>query len=308
MKRLRIIIILLAVLLTGVFVIYLVQPSEPSYQGRKLSAWLKGYYSYSLGWFGQHDKEDEALRQMGTNAIPFLMKMSKTEDSKFKQKFTSLVRKQSLIRFQFTTAVDIRARAYCGFRALGKAVKPMVPTLTGGLGDSELLIRSLAAEALVNTGLGGIQPLTNALSSTNWMTRLVVVEALGMYGDGFEGQWHPALTKEELAEAKKQAIPILLGLLNDTNARLRSSAVYALGSIHQQPDIVVPALSAFATNPAEINHSGALWALGKFGLQAKSVVPQIIRAFDDPQLFTRVEATNALKKIDPEAAQKAGIR
>ncbi|MBI3850319.1 MAG: hypothetical protein HY298_08530 [Verrucomicrobia bacterium] len=58
---------------------------EPKYQGKTLTAWLK------VGGHGEglEDKPAiEAVRKMGTNAIPFLLDMVRAKDSRFKLKLT----------------------------------------------------------------------------------------------------------------------------------------------------------------------------------------------------------------------------
>jgi HEAT repeat protein len=52
----------------------------------------------------------------------------------------------------------------------------------------------------------------------------------------------------------------------------------------------------------------AIRALGEYGGDANAAVPQLLEALKDPNYSIRNSATNALKKIDPEAAAKAGIK
>ena len=58
---------------------------EPVYQGKSLSFWLQGYIqggSYIGVW--PEPEVDEAVRQIGTNAIPALLHMLRAHDSKLK--------------------------------------------------------------------------------------------------------------------------------------------------------------------------------------------------------------------------------
>ena len=61
---------------------HLSNPKEPSYQGRSLSEWLNE---------SDELKAREAVAQIGTNAIPFLLKSVASEDSSLKKKLLKLV-------------------------------------------------------------------------------------------------------------------------------------------------------------------------------------------------------------------------
>src|SRR5882724_2417304 len=72
-KRRNIIIILLA---CGVFiaaaVFFIRHDREPSYQGRSLTEWMTAYNVASSA--EETDEATKAIRQLGTNAIPHLLK------------------------------------------------------------------------------------------------------------------------------------------------------------------------------------------------------------------------------------------
>jgi hypothetical protein len=60
--------------------------AEPSYQGQSLSRWLEQYQSARLS--GTRSVEAAgAIRQMGTNALPTLIRMIRARDSLPKQVF-----------------------------------------------------------------------------------------------------------------------------------------------------------------------------------------------------------------------------
>jgi hypothetical protein len=140
------------------------------------------------------------------------------------------------------------------------------------------------------------------------------------------------------------AIPQLIEMLSATNADIRGGSAGALGSIHSQEDIVVPALTNALKDPSiEVRRSAewALWIFGKLegkktdlviavlvaqldskdpwefggvcallgtlGPQARSAWPALMVRLSDQDYRIRFAATNALLKIDPEAAAKAGV-
>jgi hypothetical protein len=87
MKRVRIPIAIAFAVLVGVIGWQLVKPSdEPSYKGKTLSAWLRSYEyiarSHSAGVAEESELDEirEAIRHIGTNAIPTLLRLVRAKD------------------------------------------------------------------------------------------------------------------------------------------------------------------------------------------------------------------------------------
>jgi hypothetical protein len=89
---------LLVVLLSGVGWEVLV-PKEATYRGKGLRYWLNEYEVNSLREVhepfnkepsARKERAEEAIRAIGTNGLPLLLKMITAKDSVFKQKFISL--------------------------------------------------------------------------------------------------------------------------------------------------------------------------------------------------------------------------
>ena len=88
-KRRRNTYLLLSVAALGLLAWLLFGPSEPEYQGKKLSRWLWEMEiapdTASLAW-----KESvQAVQAMGTNAVPSLLAMLRTRDSAWKRQIVS---------------------------------------------------------------------------------------------------------------------------------------------------------------------------------------------------------------------------
>jgi HEAT repeat protein len=114
----------------------------------------------------------------------------------------------------------------------------------------------------------------------------------------------------EFGTNAEPAIPFLIPVMKDP-ARFygdAATAASALGEIHCRPDLCLPALIPLLDHPAMPVRNRSLEALAKFGPDAKPAVPKIIESLEDLDYGARVAATNALKRIDPEAAAKAGIK
>src|SRR6478609_2878769 len=81
--------LVLLLLLAGI--VYLASPHEPSYQGKSLSEWIAPfcvqtttnlYLPVGPQYFQQLEPTRRAVREMGTNALPFLVaKLNRRESS-----------------------------------------------------------------------------------------------------------------------------------------------------------------------------------------------------------------------------------
>src|SRR5260370_12669481 len=82
------------------------RPDEPVYQGKSLSYWCDHCAANSFLSSDQELQEQAgiAIRAIGTNAIPTLLRMLKARDSKFKLGLIQLTRKQHFFDFKWRTA------------------------------------------------------------------------------------------------------------------------------------------------------------------------------------------------------------
>src|SRR5262245_61766710 len=73
---------------------------NPTYKGKRLSVWLQGYDSGD-----QHERAitDEVVRQIGTNAVSFLLHELGVNDSALKTKLVHLASRQGLSSFPTRT-------------------------------------------------------------------------------------------------------------------------------------------------------------------------------------------------------------
>jgi HEAT repeat protein len=103
------------------------------------------------------------------------------------------------------------------------------------------------------------------------------------------------------------AIPSLLRGVTNANNSVRSQSIMALGRIHAEPELVVPQLTKSLSDPDKTVRWVAAAYLGDFGADAKQAMPTLFESLTDTDQFVREAATNSVKKIDPEAAAKAGV-
>ena len=82
----------------------------------------------------------------------------------------------------------------------------------------------------------------------------------------------------------------------------------ALGHLHAEPGLAVPALmNDFPGNDPELR-VWILMAIGPFETNARAAVPMVLEALSDNDQEVRDQAAWALKRIDPAAAAKAGVK
>lgn len=105
-------------------------PSEPAYGGKRLSAWLDQLCALdSLHQRAQGTAQIQAVRAIGTNAIPWLLRDYHHSGSVWQWRLNQLLNKQPLIKYRFRDANDRLRRATVGFRALGEMGEPAIPDL-----------------------------------------------------------------------------------------------------------------------------------------------------------------------------------
>lgn len=157
MKSAHITMIAVAILVLVAVTIYSVAPREPVYQGKSLSWWIEQYHgSFStLGPMSPRAIEDEskartAIKAIGTNAIPTLLKWMQTPESPLKEKINSLLARQRIITLQFQTAERKWSLAVNGFHVLENDGLPAIPALSPLLSSPSELQRQLAFECMTD--------------------------------------------------------------------------------------------------------------------------------------------------------------
>ena len=175
---------------------------------------------------------------------------------------------------------------------IGPSAQAAIPSLKAGLTNNSQDCRAISQIALINIHAISISPVIEQLKDTANVA-----------------QWTDAIEITRWCGTNAiPAVPLLISALNCTNSSIQSQSLSALGLLHQEPDVCVPAIVRFLSAKDDYLRQNAVYALRDFGRAAKPAVPALLRCLDDPEDAVRIRATNALREIDPEAAAKAGIK
>lgn len=283
--------------------------SEPVYKGRRLSAWLEDATEFTD--VDTQRQAVEAIKAIGTNGLPSLIRMMRSKDSQFKLGLIELSRKQQFVKFQPELASSVHQRAAYGCAILRSEARPAISTLMDLLQVQH--DDTMVAGALVRIGPDGVLALTGGLTNKSADVRYCITAALAHIGI-----WRSSTnnTPEQIATLNQEAdiaVPALMKLLSNKSDPARGQAATTLGVIGFHADIVVPALieTLQDANTAEDGLSTAISAaraLGRFGHEAEGSIPALVIALKSPSAGLQDAATKSLKEINPEAAAKAGVQ
>jgi HEAT repeat protein len=265
MKIIRRLAYILAMLSLVLFLVGLVREAlrsrEPAYQGKSLSVWLRQFeeakvnsptsrYHLSPTEFQAQFVEPthDALRHMGTNALPRLLSLLRAQNSPLQQRAEALLGRLPFIRWRPPSQELRRSMALSGFSALGTNAQPAVPALIALLNNKDGEIRKYAAWCLGSVGPAAEQAVPALIQHLADLD-----SAVGESAESSLGRIHrkPELVipvlKERLAGAGKKwltlfalgcfgpeakaAVPAILPLLDDRDRETRTWAAMSLKRI-----------------------------------------------------------------------------
>ena len=175
LRRKGIILLTSAIVVVGFcFVLFGDRESQPQYQGRSLSSWLAIYDDLDPTTFEQ---AEEAIQQIGTNALPYLLRWIQYEPPAWRTSLRDGVPSRIWDNSSFQRLISGRAgrrAAYArdGFRILGTNAVPVLPELERLLkSNTRPMIVMNTRLALVSIGQPSIAVFERALADTNQLYR-----------------------------------------------------------------------------------------------------------------------------------------
>lgn len=252
---------------------------EPEYQGKPLRQWSQ---QWKANWFhsgagemraaASFKEAEAAIRAVGTNGVPVFLELLQTKEMPLVTKLRKMAPRSwgssLILGASLERANELNSIGANGLAALGTNANVAIPSMIAMLEDPSSSL-SLRGSLLWSMGY--------------------------------------------MESAAEPAIPVLLELLeHQHDSSVRSEAIGTLGSINRQHGIVVPALmDNLARHPKESNGNGetirTLEAFSIFGTNAAAASPQVMRLLHDPDVWTRVAATNCIRRIAPATASRLGF-
>jgi HEAT repeat protein len=110
----------------------------------------------------------------------------------------------------------------------------------------------------------------------------------------------------EIGPVAGSAVPSLIESLQAKSFLFEKAVITSLGKIHAEPQTVVPIVIPYLDDD-NLNEY-AMAALAEFGSTARAAVPKLLPLLRTGDRFDRLAATEALQRIDPDAAAKAGVK
>ena len=315
-RRIRLYLLIAAMLLAA-FALGIWEPRRqvgPVYLGKALSQWLE---EVPDGWDSpvegrQKPAVAKAVRAMGTNALPTLIKMMEARDWPPKPRLLWLA--SNLLHLDLmrhtNPAERQNVRALFGFCALGTNANPAVPALTN------LLLRrgdDCTAVALAYMSPEGVLAVSQVLTNQDIIrtnnaprarfTAFQVLRRLTWVAQ----QADPPFERSRLELLARLAAPSLLQCMNDPYPRIRVAAAMRAVDLGLDRDKAVTVLTACLTNPDPWVSSYAAASLSALGPAATSAVPPLVKASREHGTSVASANTNALPKTSPAPARSGPL-
>ena len=274
-------------LMIAVYVIFSLS-REPYYKGQPLSYWLVQCARVSdVRGSDEDPRSHAAIMHFGTNSIPWLLKYVNYQPPAWwysDSGWSHLLRRIDY----FGEAVGEKQT-----RALGaqRAFEALGPRAAGAIPELNRLIAGLSTNdtphavfALAGIGELALPSLCAALTNRQLQCRGVVGVAIASLGTN-----------------ARPALPLLLQCAQEPNQNAAGGAIYALGKLHCEPDLVIPVILARLNDPQLYTRANAVTALGAFGARASNAIPALINALNDSDPRVAGRAQKAILNIDSNA-------
>jgi hypothetical protein len=182
-NRRKLITVVLFALAALVVCVLVFQNREPAWQGRTLGAWLR---DFDADRPETRASAADAIRQIGTNALPFILQRLQHRDPgsrstifALKLKLFELLNKQSLVKIQFRLGASPRHQALAAIDALGLLATNALPALEKLLHESPPDPR--VPYVIARIGPEGLPLLRQALTNENRIFRTEARVCLEMF-------------------------------------------------------------------------------------------------------------------------------
>jgi hypothetical protein len=224
------------------------------------------------------ERRTEAIRGMGINALPFLVRWIGYESRPWRKKLSGMLAGTRLWPLVRDRGEDRAGLVITAFAALGDQSGPALPELTQLMKGTNFRPAFLALNAVDASGAVGVPVLLDVLTNRGAYNGQRGFSVLG--------------TMSHLGTNAYVAVPTLVDCLTNANPQVAGTAAVLLGAIGVEQDV------------DKEMRCRALFALGRFGERARPELPSLLQAMRDDDGSVREAATNAVKVVAPEVMRQ----
>jgi len=272
---------------------------EPMYQGKTVRRWIEELppgHPFFLGTGINRDTPaKQALRSIGTDAVPYLARAMNRRDSIMVDLSLKLWYRWPWLQRHLTRPVpriELRREAARALQEIvsthpkasfGNIVSALARTMRDP--DSNLWMTAMATVGMI------------AVREHNQEACRALIAALDSPDDGVRS--HAAWKLSDGDQTLSVALPALRRRLSDRSDAVRINAALAVYRIgHQTNEAVAVLISALAAK-TPTDRGNAAFQLSLIGPAAKAAIPALEQTVKDPDLYVQNQATAALNKIHP---------
>jgi len=265
-------------------------PPEPVYEGRKLTSWLERHLPNSSanppynspGWH----KAEEAIRRIGTNGIPTLLRMLRANDPpRWVLKAMQTIQRRGWLRINYRYAMPQHEEAEYAFRVLGTNAASAVPELIKIYQENRSpSSQRCAAMALSNIG----RPAQAAVP--------VLIKQFN-HADP-EVRFHAVSAVMHIGGEPNVVVPALTGALKDSNVNVRWDALIGLSGFGSPARAAVPEIMKMLDDPGMVGTSPikeqveiALWRIAPEKVGKPLVIEQSTPIIDQGKITQAIKMT-----------------
>lgn len=288
MKRVLLMVVGVILVAGGVLLVSGRFRAASRFEGRSAAGWGErlGTTSSVAQW-----EAERAIRALGSNALPELVKEIQAEDSALRSNVANLLRNRDLVPLlSESPAQASRQAAVQGFAALGAQSEAAVSALVQLLDNPRTADH--ASWALMQMDNRVIPALLVAVTNSGFQVRRRVIGDLGSRHTNAPG------VEAALVERMQ----------HDASWETRPMAAIALGQVPELSAFAIQALIDALEEPTLAQ--SAIQSLGMAGAKARLAIPALERILDEPGKygsFVAGAAQRALHRIDATVLSRRGI-
>jgi hypothetical protein len=277
-------------------IVYLHRDAEFAYQEKSLAEWCEQFNAahYGTATFVQAQRQQDeaayAIRQIGTNGLPYAVRCLAYREPKIREWAKSLLGLQG--KPGMFREMEVHMRGYAVFSVLGKSAEGAVPRLYALAEKPETAQQMTSALACV--GIKGLQALGRLVTNKSDTIRMGIVNSFNSVSE-----WNDANVTE--------AVKIAVELMDDGSTDIRNRVTFWLVEQAENRDSFLAALLRLLEDPLPSTRAKAAAAVGRLGFRRGDILEALSRLTADSDPYVRNCAKKALLFLRSASSQQEGV-